>query len=176
MALEVGVNFSPCDGLSLVSTTRLHPTLAEAFGNGNALKEVSQADGARDWAKLKIHMFLTWPYSEMWKIARAVHQLCFFQPQCVLSDCMSFQRCIKLSWKCRNNWDTRQRTGPASLVSHSCHAWPCWCCCKAYWAQIQGQAEPCISIAFGCQNAFSPSEGKRRTPVVSLPVSYCVSD
>lgn len=65
MALEVGINFSPCDGLSLVSTTRLHPTLAEAFGNGNALKEVSQADGARDLAKLKIHMFLTWPYPEM---------------------------------------------------------------------------------------------------------------
>lgn len=158
-------------------TTRLHPTLSEALGRGSALKEFSQADGARGWAKLNIHMFLTWPCPEMWKIARAVHQLCFLQPKCVLPDCVSFQRCIKLSWKCQNNWDIRQRTGPACLVAHSCHAWLCWFWCKACWAQTWGQAEPDhISIVFGCQSAFSLSEGKRRTPVVSLPVSYGMSD
>lgn len=158
-------------------TTRLHLTLSEALGSGSALKEVSQADGAGGWAKLKIHMFLAWPYLEMWKIARAMHQLCFFQAKCVFSDCISFQKSIKLSWKCRNNWDTRQRTGPACLVAHSYHTWLCWFWHKAYWVQIWGQAEPdYISSAFGCQSTFSPSQGKRRTPVVSLPVSYCVSD
>lgn len=83
----------------------------------------------------------------------------------------------KLSWKCHNNWDTRQRTGPACLVAHSCHTWLCWFWHKTYWVQIWGQAEPdYISSAFGCQSTFSPSQGKRRTPVVSLPASYCVRD
>lgn len=66
-------------------TTRLHPTLSEALGSGSALKEISQADDARSWAKLKIRMFLTLPYPEMWKIARAVHQLWFFSSQNVFS-------------------------------------------------------------------------------------------
>lgn len=117
------------------------------------------------------------PTQKCGKIARAVHQLCFFQSKYVLSDCMSIQRCTELSWECRNNWDTQQRTGLACLVAHSCHTWLCWFWHKAYWAQTWGQAEPDhISSVFGCQRAFSPSEGKRRTPFVSLPVSYCVSD
>lgn len=145
--------------------TRLHPTLTNISSNGNVLKEVTGADGARMWAKLKIYMFLTWPQPEMQKIASITWPL--FSPAMMRSGWLpALSETHKILWKCHENWDTWQRTGPASLVAQSCHL--CWCCCKAYWAQIQGQAEPHqIPIVFCFQNTFSPAEGKGRRTQLS---------
>lgn len=160
-------------------STRFHPTLSQVPGNGNALKEVTGADGARDSAKLKSHMFLTWPYPEMWKIARSIMSA-LFSPAMIYSVWLlvlleAHETVVKEPWE-MGHLAEDSTCLPGS--SHLPHVILCWCCYKAYWAQIQGQAEPDqIPIVFCCQNTLIPSEGRgRRTSVVSLPLNYCVSN
>lgn len=113
--------------------TRLQPALSEVFGNGNALKEFTGAGGARVWSKLKIHMFLTWPNPQLWKMTRSILSV-LFSPAMICSSWLPalsemHKMLVKVPWE--QGHLAEVRTCFPSSSELPCVSL-CRCCCEAY--------------------------------------------